>query len=41
MTEADTKTAYLAPMAQIEEVELESGLLQMSQSDYTYGNLDE
>ena len=41
MIEGDAKTAYIAPMAQIEEVELESGLLQMSQKDYSYGNLDE
>ena len=41
MIEGEAKRAYIAPRAQIEEVELESGLLQMSQSDYNYGNLDE
>ena len=41
MIEGDARTAYVAPMAQIVEVDLESGLLQMSQNDYTYGNLDE
>ena len=41
MIEGDAKTAYVAPKTQIVEVDLESGLLQMSQSDYTYGNLDE
>lgn len=41
MIEGESKRIYIAPTTQIEEVELESGLLQMSQSDYTYGNLDE
>ena len=41
MTEADTKTAYIAPMTRVGEMDLESSLLQMSQNDYVYGNLDE
>jgi hypothetical protein len=37
----EVKTTYVAPKTQIVEVDLESSLLQMSQSDYVYGNLDE
>ena len=33
--------AYIPPMIRISEVDLESSLLQMSQNDYVYGNLDE
>lgn len=40
MTEGETKTTYVAPKTRIVELDLESGLLQMSQSDYIYGNLD-
>lgn len=41
MAEGEVKTTYVAPKTRIVEVDLESGLLQMSQSDYTYGGLDE
>lgn len=41
MLEGVAKMAYIPPMIRIGEVDLESGLLQMSQNDYVYGNLDE